>query len=194
MDESRRCRAKSKRSGERCRKAALKGKDVCRNHGGATPIKHGLRSKYTEALLGEQIADLRKDPDLASLDHQIAIARALQEKAIGRLDSTVAAPDENLELPWLDAIRQLVSTAGVLIERKLRRMGPNSIPDERARNAIAELERALAEEGVEEGRHRRIVDRVAAHLRCTDSLDEAASREKMEERVRRALDKLGNDR
>lgn len=31
-----RCRAQSKRSGEQCRKAAIKGKAVCRAHGGAS--------------------------------------------------------------------------------------------------------------------------------------------------------------
>ena len=31
-----RCRAKSKRSGEQCRKAAMRGKKVCRTHGGAS--------------------------------------------------------------------------------------------------------------------------------------------------------------
>lgn len=31
-----RCQAKSKRSGEQCRKAAMRGKKVCRTHGGAS--------------------------------------------------------------------------------------------------------------------------------------------------------------
>ena len=31
-----RCQAKSKRSGLQCRKAAMKGKSVCRTHGGAS--------------------------------------------------------------------------------------------------------------------------------------------------------------
>lgn len=30
-----RCQAQSKRSGEQCRKAAMRGKTVCRTHGGA---------------------------------------------------------------------------------------------------------------------------------------------------------------
>ena len=31
-----RCQAKSKRSGDQCRKAAMRGKKVCRTHGGAS--------------------------------------------------------------------------------------------------------------------------------------------------------------
>lgn len=31
-----RCQAKSKHTGEQCRKAAMKGKNVCRTHGGAS--------------------------------------------------------------------------------------------------------------------------------------------------------------
>ena len=31
-----RCQAKSKRSGEQCRKAAMRSKNVCRTHGGAS--------------------------------------------------------------------------------------------------------------------------------------------------------------
>lgn len=34
--EAPRCQAKSKRSGEQCRKAAMRGKKVCRTHGGAS--------------------------------------------------------------------------------------------------------------------------------------------------------------
>ena len=34
--EVQRCQAKSKRSGDQCRKAAMRGKMVCRTHGGAS--------------------------------------------------------------------------------------------------------------------------------------------------------------
>jgi hypothetical protein len=37
MDEARRCTAKSSRSGNRCRKAAILGGMVCRSHGGSAP-------------------------------------------------------------------------------------------------------------------------------------------------------------
>ncbi len=50
-----RCKATAKRTGKPCRMPAIKGKDVCRVHGGMTPCKHGLFSKYPEAVAGEHI-------------------------------------------------------------------------------------------------------------------------------------------
>lgn len=38
MDDSRRCTAKSKQSGERCKRAAIVGGTVCKIHGGGTPV------------------------------------------------------------------------------------------------------------------------------------------------------------
>ena len=46
-----RCQARSKRSGEQCRKAAIKGKRVCRTHGGAStgPKTQEGRQRCAEA-------------------------------------------------------------------------------------------------------------------------------------------------
>ena len=46
-----RCQAKSKRSGLQCRKAAMRGKKVCRTHGGAStgPRKPEGRQRCAEA-------------------------------------------------------------------------------------------------------------------------------------------------
>ena len=45
------CRARSKRSGEQCRKAAMRGKSVCRSHGGAStgPRTAAGRARCAEA-------------------------------------------------------------------------------------------------------------------------------------------------
>ncbi len=57
-----RCSAKSKRSGERCKKDAVKGREVCHIHGGkslagtASPSwKDGSRSKYRPVFSDEQL-------------------------------------------------------------------------------------------------------------------------------------------
>lgn len=58
-----RCQARSKRSGEQCRKAAMKGKPVCRTHGGAStgPKTAAGRAKCAEVktIHGRETRDIR---------------------------------------------------------------------------------------------------------------------------------------
>src|SRR5690349_5780100 len=50
LDESPRCTAKSKQSGQRCRKAPMKGQSVCLAHGGGAPQnKHAAARRQVEA-------------------------------------------------------------------------------------------------------------------------------------------------
>jgi hypothetical protein len=70
-----RCRAKSKRSGDQCRKPAMRGKAVCRTHGGAstgpkTPqgrklcaearTIHGREGRATRERRAEKLKELRE--------------------------------------------------------------------------------------------------------------------------------------
>ena len=70
-----RCQAKSKRSGDQCRKAAMRGKMVCRTHGGAstgpkTPegrqrcaeakTIHGWETRGIRAKRDEKLRELRE--------------------------------------------------------------------------------------------------------------------------------------
>jgi hypothetical protein len=41
----------------------MKGKDKCRKHGGKTPIKHGLYSKYLPTRACEIMAEMRAESD-----------------------------------------------------------------------------------------------------------------------------------
>jgi hypothetical protein len=52
LQNAKRCHAKSKRTGERCKGAVVKGWDVCRHHGarGGRPIKHGRKSNAAKAI------------------------------------------------------------------------------------------------------------------------------------------------
>lgn len=54
------CNAKAKRTGNQCERAAMRGKDKCCMHGGKTPIKHGLFSKYAPFYLQEKIKAAEK--------------------------------------------------------------------------------------------------------------------------------------
>ena len=64
----RRCQAKSKRSGDQCRKAAMRGKMVCRTHGGAStgPKTPEGRQKCAEAktVHGRETREIRRKRDV----------------------------------------------------------------------------------------------------------------------------------
>jgi len=109
-------------------------------HGGKTPTKSGLYSKYPKTRLKQRIDELRKDPELHDLDQDIASIRALQEEVMGRLDAVLAVVDldspglqiqpQPIPLDAVDALRQLHETVGRLIERrtKLAQGGDRMIP------------------------------------------------------------------
>ena len=69
------CKARSKRSGEQCRKAAMRGKAVCRSHGGASTgprtaagrgrcaevrTVHGREGRQTREVRAEKLRELRE--------------------------------------------------------------------------------------------------------------------------------------
>lgn len=81
------CTGKSKRTGERCGAQALTGKDVCYHHQGR-PVVHGRYSKYKDQLFGERRAELLESPDLLSIENQIALLLAMQEKFLTDLNTT----------------------------------------------------------------------------------------------------------
>ena len=64
----RRCQAKSKRSGDQCRKAAMRGKMVCRTHGGAStgPKTPEGRQRCAEAktVHGRETREIRRKRDV----------------------------------------------------------------------------------------------------------------------------------
>lgn len=77
MTHPKQCTAKTKRTGKQCRAYAVNNTDKCRIHGGMTPVKHGLYSKYTRTRLADRIEELRTDPLLVDLREHIAAITAL---------------------------------------------------------------------------------------------------------------------
>jgi len=60
MEDARRCTAKSKQSGERCKNASLRGAKTCRFHGSAAPqVKAASARRLLEELVGPALAQLR---------------------------------------------------------------------------------------------------------------------------------------
>lgn len=87
------CTAHSKRTGERCRDHAMKGRATCYHHGGKTPrgfalpqTTHGRHSKDLPTRLNERYHASLNDPDLLNLSEEIALTDAFIEDARRGLD------------------------------------------------------------------------------------------------------------
>jgi GGDEF domain-containing protein len=88
------CTAKSKQSGQRCKRAAVVGRTVCSIHGGKTPtgvsapnFKTGRHSKYLPARLGERYQAALADQDSLNLAAEIALVDARIGDVLGRVDT-----------------------------------------------------------------------------------------------------------
>lgn len=86
--EPRRCRARSKRSGERCRRLAIPGGTVCVMHGGAAPqVAAAARRRLSDAAVREVLPRVAPDAVArvsAPEQHGIDVSRALERMARAR--------------------------------------------------------------------------------------------------------------
>lgn len=94
LDESRRCTATAKGTGERCKNVAMPGYTVCRVHGagsrgkpGGRPIVHGRYSKYLPERLLDAYQEALADPRLLELGDEIALLGAREIELVNRLKS-----------------------------------------------------------------------------------------------------------
>lgn len=90
------CTAKSKRTGQRCGAQAVRGRNVCYHHGGATPRgpdnanwKHGRnrRHKVLPPRMVEAYEASLKDPELLSLREEISLVDARITDLLKRIDT-----------------------------------------------------------------------------------------------------------
>ncbi len=93
-----RCSAKSKRSGERCKRAATPGSAVCRMHGSrslkgaASPaFRDGRYSRLLPGGLSQAYERSRNDPNLLSLRDEVAVLDSRLAELVGKLDSLESA-------------------------------------------------------------------------------------------------------
>lgn len=114
MDDSRRCKAKAKGSGERCKNPAMAGKTVCRFHGGmgGRPPIHGRYSVTKRAELREKIEQFRGDPQAGDLRDELAVLRALLEDYLNRFDDNLDPTGADIML-----IYNMIDNIGKLVER-----------------------------------------------------------------------------
>ncbi len=91
MNESRRCAAHSSQTGQRCKKAAIKGGTVCASHGGRAPQVKRSAKERLEELVDPAIIGLRR---AIKSDDISASVRASQIV----LDRTGFHPSRSIEL------------------------------------------------------------------------------------------------
>lgn len=133
----RQCTAKSRRTGERCRRPAMVGSNVCYHHGGKTPrglahpsTKTGRYSKYLPARLAERYESALNDPDLISLRDEIALTDADIGRLLALVDDDIPdGLDPKETLAWRRAqrqnraeIHQLIENRRKLVETERRRL------------------------------------------------------------------------
>lgn len=136
------CHAKSKRSGKQCKRSAVPGMSVCRNHGGMTPVgaasphfKHGRYSKHLPANLIQQYNDSRKDPDLLALRDDISLIDVRLGELVKQIPTGGASHSwVELQYKWkqmleaqrngnTDAARQLLGQIGTVIDEGAHETG-----------------------------------------------------------------------
>ena len=91
---ARQCTATSKRTGERCKANAMKGKDVCRHHGGKSKVgaevatyRDGRYSRYLPERLAARYEEASRDTELLSLREDVALLDARLSELIGQADT-----------------------------------------------------------------------------------------------------------
>jgi hypothetical protein len=88
------CTAKSKRSGQQCKRSATRGRNVCNLHGGKSPrgiahpsTTHGRYSRDLPARLAKRYEASIADQDLLNLRREIAVVDARIGELLSRVDS-----------------------------------------------------------------------------------------------------------
>ena len=106
-NDSRRCKAKANRTGERCKRAAIKGGTVCTTHGGRAPQVVKSARERLLALVDPALATLHKILTDPNADDSIKV-----RAAIAALDRTGMGPGQTVTLQtskWDDATDALLS-------------------------------------------------------------------------------------
>ena len=106
MDDTRRCKAKAKQTGERCKRAAILGGTVCKIHGGGAPaVINKARQRIMEAA---DPAAARMVELMESLDERISLAasRDLLDRAGHKAPTEISIISDEALWAALEAERQ----------------------------------------------------------------------------------------
>lgn len=164
MSKTQPCGAKT-RSGGACKQAKgartdHPGVGRCWLHGGATPVRHGMRSTVHTARLGDLIEKHLQNPDPLNLLPEVAQLRAFAEDLMGRwesiygVDGALLAWHESFnnpespvqpkprQLPDFSAVSTVVDRVGAMVDRIQKHKAEGVI-------TLETLNRVLRQHGVE---------------------------------------------
>jgi len=109
VDDERRCTATAKSTGERCERPAIKGSNVCYQHGGAAPqVEKKAQERLDEmadsvtADMQEVVKDLRDVYDEADDEEKARLASEIRKVWEDVLDRTGHGPEEKREVSGED--------------------------------------------------------------------------------------------
>lgn len=150
MDDSnphgrRQCTARAKQTGERCRKAPVTGRTVCRSHGGATPVGAALpqykgagRSKYLPVAMAARYRAAQADSELLALRKDLALLEVRLATLLERLPETGQATSD--AATWAE-IRELLQERLRIVEAEHKRLvdAQQMVPVEQALVFVQEL-------------------------------------------------------
>ena len=104
-----RCTAKAKSTGERCKRSAIKGSNVCPVHGGSAPqVKKKAQERLDEMAdkttsdMQSILEDLQTEYNRADSEEKVAIAREIRQSWVKILDRTGHGPTEKREISGED--------------------------------------------------------------------------------------------
>ncbi len=99
---------------------AIKGKDKCKFHGGKTPVKHGLYSKFSKTRLSDLVSEMVHDKRILDLREHLSLQVALIADFISRVEGSERCEHcGNLTLTpeTIESLSTLVEKAGKTAER-----------------------------------------------------------------------------
>lgn len=147
---ARRCTAKSKRSGGRCKNPPVRGRTVCRMHGGASPVgaaspqyKGAGRFKYLPVAMAERYRAAKADPELLALRKDLALLEVRLSTLLERVTET--GPADVDAATWAE-IRELVQERLRIVEAEYRRLAATHqlVPLARALMVMQEIATVIA--------------------------------------------------
>ena len=112
------CKARSKRSGARCRRAPMRGQAVCAIHGGKSPsgaanpaFKHGRRSKFLPPEIRAHYEAALADTELLALRDELALLDARLNQVLGQLETGDATAWRAELVQQMAALEETLRTA-----------------------------------------------------------------------------------